>query len=291
MPKSSSFTSPGRGHQDVGGLQVAVHDQVAVRVGDRLAHLREQRQALLERRAVLGAEGGDRPALHELHDHVGAAVGGDAAVVQARDARVLEARQDLALGLEALELRARLELQQLDGDALLEAAVGALGLVHLAHAAAADAAGDAPRPEARAGREALVLGSAGEVRGRGQEPGGRLRGGAQQALDLAAHGGVLAGKFGEPRGARRFRQVEQVVQECVRAGLLRGREHATTPTCGPRPGRLRPGRRAVRPCPGRRRAPPGSGCRSRPAAWCAPGPNGSRRCCCRAPDRVSATAG
>ena len=38
-------TSPAGGHQDVRRLQVAMHDQVGVRMADRLADLQEQVQA------------------------------------------------------------------------------------------------------------------------------------------------------------------------------------------------------------------------------------------------------
>ena len=71
----------------------------------------------------------------------------DAAVEQARDVRMFHARQDLTLLHETLDQsrsRARNEFQR---DALLEHAVGTLGKMHLAHAALAEQAQQAIRPE------------------------------------------------------------------------------------------------------------------------------------------------
>ena len=60
---------------------------------------------------------------------------------------MLEARQDAALGVEALELGDRPGVQELDGGALFEAAVGAPSLEDLTHAAAADAPDELPWTE------------------------------------------------------------------------------------------------------------------------------------------------
>ena len=134
--------------QDVRRLQIPVDHQVSMRVGDGLADLREQAQALRQRRAGLRAVRRDRHTLDEFHRHIGPAVGRDAAVVEAGNAGVLQPGEDLPFDVEALELRDRFGLQQLDRCALREAAVGALGFVDLAHAAAAQVADDAPHPEA-----------------------------------------------------------------------------------------------------------------------------------------------
>ena len=46
MPKSVIFTGPSAQHHDVGGLDVAVHHAVLVRVGEALGHLRGDRHRL-----------------------------------------------------------------------------------------------------------------------------------------------------------------------------------------------------------------------------------------------------
>ena len=72
-----------------------------------------------------------------LDREVGLAFGGDAAVEQAGDVRVVEPGQDLPLGEEApVDLvRVHPALDELEGDPLLELAVGALGEIDHAHPA------------------------------------------------------------------------------------------------------------------------------------------------------------
>ncbi|HEY0178894.1 MAG TPA: hypothetical protein VGC30_04575 [Dokdonella sp.] len=139
--------------EDVGRLQVAVDDQVAVRIGDGLADLSEQRESFGERRAPFVAVVAQRTSFDEFHHRVRTALRRRAAVEQARDARMVEPREDVALGMEAAALAVGLAAQQLQRDAMLERAVGALRRVHLAHAAAADQRADAPRTEPRSRRE------------------------------------------------------------------------------------------------------------------------------------------
>ena len=119
-------------------------DQQAVRVRDGIADLEEEAQARVE--AEPGRRLGDRHAVDVLEDKVGAAVGGEAAAEQAGDAGVAEAGEHAALLLEALggaRGRAPAAAHHLDRHALLEGAVGALGVVDDAHAASAELAGDA----------------------------------------------------------------------------------------------------------------------------------------------------
>ncbi len=76
-----------------------------------------------------------------LHDEIRQAVLGRVAVQQARDVRVIEAREDLPLVAEAAQhgLRIHAALDELDRDLLLVLPVGAPGEIDRAHAAAADA--------------------------------------------------------------------------------------------------------------------------------------------------------
>ncbi len=132
--------------------------QVLVRIFHRLAHLEEQPQPLGDALAAGGGVGGDRHAFDELHGEVRDAVVAGAAVEQPGDVRMLEPRQDLTFVAEALEElgRPRREGRHLEGDALGERAVVALGLEHHAHSAAADLADHPVGPEACAGGLRLV---------------------------------------------------------------------------------------------------------------------------------------
>ena len=83
----------------------------------------------------------------------GRAVGGRAAVEQARDVRMIERRQDLAFELQpALHMsRQGPASDQLDRDLLLELLVGAIREEDLAHAATPETAHDAIRADPLAG--------------------------------------------------------------------------------------------------------------------------------------------
>ncbi len=144
-----------RRHEDVAGLQVAVDHEVLVGVLHRGADLPEEDEPVPDRELVAAAEVEQRDALDVLHDEVGLAFLGGAAVEQPRDPGVVERGRDLALVAKALQrLRAgHSGADELDGDLLLELVVGAAGEIHLAHAAAAqlfeklvgaDALADAP---------------------------------------------------------------------------------------------------------------------------------------------------
>src|SRR5215469_12971820 len=135
-------------HQNVAALEVAVEDEVAMRVIHSVADRKEEVDAVLERQRAASAIIEDGLALEVLHDEVGAAVK-EAAIEQPRDVGMLEAREDLALGVEAAQhcIGIHAALDDLDGGALLELAVGAFGQVDGAHAAAAELTHHAPRAE------------------------------------------------------------------------------------------------------------------------------------------------
>jgi hypothetical protein len=127
---------------------------------------------------------------------------------------VLQARQDLALGLESFQLRSGFALQQLDGDSLLEFPIRTGRFVHLAHAAPADEPSDVPRTQAHAeGRIRHEI-----LRGRAiiaveKFPGCVRR--QQQTLDLGKYGRVLympAAQLCEPC---LFGQIEQFIQQRI----------------------------------------------------------------------------
>ena len=128
------------GDEDVRRLEVAVDHQARMRIGDRVAHLEEDRELGREGESCLRTEAVDRHPLDVLERQVRGAVRRDPAVDQTRDARMLEPRQDLALAFEpqAELARAHRRRQQLDRDALFEGTVGTLGEEDLAHSAGAD---------------------------------------------------------------------------------------------------------------------------------------------------------
>ena len=91
-------------------------------------------------------------AVDELHHQIRRPVGREAAVEQAGDVGMGQLGEHLSFGAKALDgvgvARARSE--DLDGDVLPILAVGALGAIDRAHAAASEDAHEAPRPETAA---------------------------------------------------------------------------------------------------------------------------------------------
>ena len=134
-----------------------------MRVLDGVADDAEQAQACLEGQRLSAAPVGDGNAVHELHHEEGRAVGREAAVQQAGDVGVLEGRQHLPLGAEALAgIRiARAGAHELDRHLELILAVGARGAVDQAHAAAPDDASQAPRAQ-RPAQPGIVRRGSGE---------------------------------------------------------------------------------------------------------------------------------
>ena len=84
-----------RRHEDVRRFQVAMNDQVLMRIGDRRADLAEELQALGRGQRMRVAVGVNRFAVHVLHDEIRQSVIGRSAVDQARDVRMIELRQNL----------------------------------------------------------------------------------------------------------------------------------------------------------------------------------------------------
>ena len=89
-------------HQDVGRLEVAVDDAVLVRVLHSVADAGREVEAGGRIEVAAAGVGVERYAVDELHGEVGAAVVGHAGGVDLRDARVVQAAQDVRLPGEAL---------------------------------------------------------------------------------------------------------------------------------------------------------------------------------------------
>ena len=90
-------------HQDVGRLEVPVHDEIAVRVLDGLGHHEKELQAPGERQPVSVAVAVNRFALDQLHREERAAVIRRAAVEQLGDGWMIERGEDRSLLPEASE--------------------------------------------------------------------------------------------------------------------------------------------------------------------------------------------
>jgi hypothetical protein len=126
------------GHHHVGGLQIAVDDARAVRVGERIEHLHAEMGGLrrVDRPDPLGqVVQGLAP--HVLHDHQQLVLLA-MELVDGGDAGMAQASQRHRFGAEAFEhVRVGdIRVQDLDGDLAVEGLV--LGQVDGPHAAAAD---------------------------------------------------------------------------------------------------------------------------------------------------------
>ena len=112
---------------------------------------------------------GDRHPVDLLEDEVGTAVLAAPAVEQAGDAGMVEAGEDLPLAQEAGVDRARVDAGEdaLERHPLLELAVGALGEIDLAHAAAAEQSQQSIATDATAA--AVAVASVCSLEGRGDK--------------------------------------------------------------------------------------------------------------------------
>jgi hypothetical protein len=238
------------GDEDIAGFQVAVKHRVLVGVVDCLANGAEQPHALRRGQAAGVAVAVDRLAVDVLHHEVGQAVGRGAAVEQPGDVRVVEARQHLPLGAEALQplVAAQVAADHLEGDLLL-VVVHAGREVDGAHAAApeqppdligADARADGRPPGGRAGR--------GRRKQRLEVHGRRREGvSGQHPLDLGAEVGVVAAGPAQEGVALRRGESGGRLEQLADSGIALGRHVSRPPATGsggrrwPAGSRARPG--------------------------------------------------
>ncbi len=208
-------------------LDVAMQDEVAVRVLHGFADAEKQLQPLRRRQLPRTAIRVDGLSLHVLHDVVRLALAGDAGVEQPRDAGMIERGENLALALEPpdhLGVQGT-RRQDLDRHLMPHETVDALALVDHAHAAAADFRDDAIGTEARADRARQR-----ELCERDENVGGAgvpARVGAEQVGERVGEGGIFAAqRVDEPRGCRRI-QIERGVEQTAQAlPLRRGQSRA-----------------------------------------------------------------
>lgn len=151
-------------HEHVRGLDVPVHDESGVGVGNRLGHLDEQPHPVIEAKAGLLAVAIDRPTVRQLHNDVGPLLFRDLGVVELGDVRMDQLGEQSLLAQEPAPqiLVEAADRCDLDGDFAFEAAVDAFGPIDLPHPARADQAGDAVVAEFPADEIDLV--HAGDVR-------------------------------------------------------------------------------------------------------------------------------
>src|SRR5439155_18067707 len=164
------------GDEDVGRLQVAVDHQVRVSVLHRQQDLAKQRDAFAQGQAAAVAEARDRLAFDIFEREPGLPVLRDAGVEQPGDVRVTQARENVALAVEAHRerLAAGPRIRQFHRHLALERTVVALSQPHLGHAAFAERSDQAIRPDAAA------RGPYGLARRRSSE----LRQGAEEIVGL-----------------------------------------------------------------------------------------------------------
>ena len=194
-----------RGDQDVGGLEVAVDDPLAVGVLDRLADREEQFQPVAGRELLLVAVVDDRDALDQLHDEVGPAAFRRAGVEDAGDVGVVHQRQRLPLRLEAGDDVARVHarLDDLQGH-LAANGVLLLGDEDQAHPSLADLLHQLIGADqcARAFGDWLVIGGC----IRGKRPAHEFAGFAvipEQTFELGPQAKIRAASLVKIRGASR----------------------------------------------------------------------------------------
>lgn len=200
--------------EDVGGLEIAVHDALLVGVVDGFADDGEEGEGLLEGEFVLLNEGGDGQSSDIVHGVVEVSIGGDAAVEDGDDVGMAEGGDELDFAFEAVPCGTGgvggIE-EDLDGDL---AAWGVLdGLVDDALAALANAfedgvalddgeAGGAIEEGVEVDGLGLDGGSGGGIENRiGRGDGGTCGGGGDAVVELGKQVGPGGAEFFGRAGA------------------------------------------------------------------------------------------
>jgi hypothetical protein len=220
--------------EDVRRLEVAVDDEVRVRVLHCRQHLEHEREPLLGGEMLLVAVRVDAPALDVLEDEVRLAVVAHAGIEQPRDVQVREPRERGPFAAEALDAGGieECEVEQLHRDDALVPALAATCKPDAPHAAAADRALERVRAEPTAGEGRGRRGGRGGGAVRQKAVAVELRFGGEQPFDLGGERGGAESQCIEPREARLGREVERLVEQrselgeelgCGGAGGMRAR--------------------------------------------------------------------
>ena len=133
--QQAHFALPG--HQDVRRFQVAVNDATRVRVADGVEYLQEQIDACPDVVPLRVAPGDEWFALHVFHRDVRRAIGFDAGIVEPRDTREFQRREDPAFAREALRHlhRDMTQARNLERHEALERSIGTARQPDFRHAA------------------------------------------------------------------------------------------------------------------------------------------------------------
>ena len=131
--------------QNVARLQVAVDDEMAMRVFNRGAHRKEEAQPLFDAEIVLRGILCDPGPLDVLHDQVGSSIVCAASIEQSCDVRMLKTGQNLALATEATKNKVGVEsrVHQLDCNIRFVLLVVARCQIDSAHSTVAQLANEA----------------------------------------------------------------------------------------------------------------------------------------------------
>ncbi len=216
-----------RRDQHVAGLQVAMHDQRAVRVRERGEQSTHEAQARRNAEARLVAVFEQRHAVDVFHDQERASVVGRAGIDQGRDVRVMQAREDAPFLGEAIECGTfqPAPAQELERDQLLEVAHLAFGEIHRAHAALAEHAQQAETAEFAIEPGGWVeIQAAPERIDRTAERIGALRIEREQALDARGDLRFARAQRIEPCATRVRIEIERLVEQDLdaRRGIVHG---------------------------------------------------------------------
>ncbi len=138
-----------RRHENICRLQIAMDDQVAMRVGHRIAHVAHERATRLGVELLAVAVFRDRNAFDVIHRKIRQAVGCRAAIEKANDVGMIETRENLALLPEPFQhfAEGQAGAQDLERDEMIEFGIGAAREVDLTHAAHANDAFDCVGPK------------------------------------------------------------------------------------------------------------------------------------------------
>ena len=150
MPKSSKRTRRVAVDQDVRRLQIPMHDQIPVRIGDRRTDIEEEADDGPGIERSFAAPGVDTFALDQRHRQPGSAIIEHAGIEQSDDIRVIEAGQDRLFAQKAFATVAgqgahRQEFERCDLGGFANRAFRA---VDNGHSAAADFLDDIPVADA-----------------------------------------------------------------------------------------------------------------------------------------------
>src|SRR5262249_3443524 len=127
-------------HEDVGGLDVAVDDQVRVCMNDRVENVEKETQPRIDAQRALVAESVEAHACDVFEDEIRLAGRRDAGVDQTRDMRMRQTGEYRAFPAKTLLAGTpdERDVEELDRHASLETTIAALGQPDAAHSSLTD---------------------------------------------------------------------------------------------------------------------------------------------------------